>query len=89
MNNYVLGTRITLQGSFTSVAGAPVDPTTVVAKVLQPDGVIVDLTPTKTTTGNYEVDWVPVQEGLHTYRFAGTGTCIAADEQTFMTRSAF
>ena len=91
MNGYVIGTRLTLNGLFTDPAGAPIAPTTVEAKIMQPDGVILDLTGgvTTPTTGTYVVDFTPTQEGLHTYRFQGTGACVAADEQTFTTRTAF
>ena len=89
MNNYVIGTRVTLSADFKDLAGTLVDPTTVTAKVMQPDGVVATLTATKVSVGKYEADFMPSQEGLHTYRFEGTGTCIAAEEQNFTTRTSF
>ena len=91
MNTYTIGTLVLLESHFTDTNLAPADPDAVTAEVLLPDDSVVDLTPTvvRVSIGYFTAEYLPTQEGLHTYRFQGVGAITAADEQNFVTTSAF
>lgn len=68
----------------------PVDPATVTAKLLDPDGNVTihafedspaDIV--RLDVGDYYLDVVPTVAGLWTFRFESTGEGAAADEKTF------
>lgn len=88
MNSYTLGQMVRLTATF-AVSGANTDPTTVTFKVRAPSGTITtylygtDSQLVKSATGVYYVDYTTAAEGIHAWRMAGTGTCVAAEEQRF------
>ncbi len=87
-NLYTIGQLVRVTGTFTNVAGAAADPTTIKFKYLTPaaktslvygtDGALV-----KDSTGVYHVDLTLDKEGKWRYRFEGTGALIAAGEGEF------
>jgi hypothetical protein len=79
-----IGDQVTLTGTFTTAAGALVDPTTVVCKVRLPD--LSEATPavTHVSLGVYTAVFAPTQSGEHWYRFAGTGAAVGAEERAFV-----
>lgn len=92
MNSYVLGTLIDLEGDFVDVLGnTPADPTAVTVKVIQPDDTEIDLSAgvERIGIGQYIVYFNPTMGGIHSYRFAGTGAVIAANEDVFSVTTAF
>lgn len=82
MNAYDTGTLVRLTATFT-VNGVDTDPTTVTGSVRAPDGTSTPLTVAKDSVGVYHADFTASVAGLHWYRFAGTGTVVAAEEKTF------
>lgn len=87
-NYYLIGNVIRLYSAFVDILGAPVDPSTVVLSIKQPDGSVVTLTYandqiTKASTGNYYADFQPTIEGIHYYNYTGTGACVSASEKVF------
>jgi hypothetical protein len=93
MNTYVIGSMPRLSVTF-AVGGVATDPTTVTFKIKIPAGTIttyvygVDSQLAKDSTGVYHVDWTTAAEGIHAWRMAGTGACVAADEQLFAVRDS-
>jgi len=86
--NYDIQDVARLEASFTNNAGAASDPTTVTCYIKTPDDNIRLVTYSsgaivKSSTGNYYYDYTISQSGIHTYRFTGTGACIAGSEQNF------
>lgn len=77
-NTYDVGDAATLKAKFTTAAGAAVDPTTVVLKVLDPDGTQSTPTPTNPAVGEYEYVQSLTKAGKWLYRFEGTGAAVAA-----------
>jgi len=77
------------------VSSSLTDPSTVTLKVEDPSGNIDTYTYalaeiTKSSTGNYYKDVTVDEEGTWKYRWAGTGTVVAADEgELEVTRSVF
>jgi hypothetical protein len=73
-----------------SVAGVLTDPTTVTAVVRSPVGTTttylfgIDVELVKDSTGVYHVDIDANAGGRWIYRFAGTGTAQAADDEIFL-----
>lgn len=92
-NEYIAGTLVRMTGAFTTVSGnTPIDPTTVTGKVKQPDGVVVDLTGAvvKDSVGNYHMDFLPTQLGVHLYEWVGAGAAqVAAVTQFNVTQGTF
>lgn len=88
MNSYILGEVVRVSVAYT-IAGVATDPTTATVKVLNPLGALTTATPTKDSTGNYHYDFATTIEGLHYYRFEGTGACVAAGEGQFLTQTNF
>lgn len=78
-----------LQANFTDITGTiPTDPTTVICYVKTPDGNVQDFTYSsgsvvKVSTGVYTYNFQITQSGIHSYRFTGTGACVAGKEQNF------
>lgn len=87
--NYDIGDLIRLTGSFSDLAGTATDPTGITLSIRLPSGTIttltygVDASVYRLSTGFYYSDFAPTMEGLHYYRFAGTGAVTAAEEQNF------
>lgn len=89
MNSYHVGQQIRLKATF-DVDGALTNPDTITFKLRVPAGTITtyvygtDAQLKREAQGIYYVDYAPTNEGAHTFRFAGTGACIAANEQQFL-----
>lgn len=81
---YDIGDRVTLTANFTD-AGAPVEPTTVTCSVRSPSGTTTSPSVTN-ASGTYSAEIEPDEHGAWAYRFAGTGTYVAAEEGTFRVR---
>jgi hypothetical protein len=76
---YYPGDAVTLQATFTSIAGTNADPTTVALKVEDPGGTITtytyaDLDITKTAAGVFQYVLSLTLAGRYWYRWAGTGS---------------
>jgi hypothetical protein len=96
MNRYTKGAKVRLSAAFTDSNDTAVDPTAVVFKAKNPAGTVTtytygaDAELVKDSTGNYHVDLDLDTSGQWIYRFAGTGTAKAADEEALEVRpSAF
>lgn len=92
---YDIGDSTRFQAAFTNAAGSAADPTTVTLRLRLPTGAIRILTYaggdlTKSSTGVYYYDYTHVHDGDVDYKFEGTGSVIAAEEDTINVReSAF
>lgn len=81
---YVVGQQIRLTATFTTQAGAPVDPTTVVCSVRDANAALTTPAVVKDGVGLYHSDiTITKPAGTWFYRFAGTGAAIGANETTF------
>lgn len=87
MNTYLSNNLVRIFTAVTqSIGGAPIDPTTVTCKMQTPDGNITDLSTSivHDSTGNFHVDYLPTQLGVHTYEWIGTGVAQVASIGQFM-----
>jgi hypothetical protein len=84
---YDIGDAPSFSVTFVNAAGTPTSPTTVTAKMLEPNGALTDLSPTEDETGVFSAT-VPVidQSGTHFVKFYGTGALVAAHELSFEVR---
>lgn len=94
MNVYEVGDRVRLTATFTDSAGTAADPTQVRLLVQvqgeHPSSYTYPGTVTKSATGVYYYDYDVLYEGIHDYRWVGTGAVVAADEGQFnVPNSAF
>lgn len=84
-----IGQLIELAGEIRNLAGALADPTTVTFRIREPDGTLTakihgtDPELEKTATGRYRIEWPATMNGVHWYRFEGTGAVQAAEEASF------
>ncbi len=89
MNNYVKGNTVRISGAFNDgISGAAVDPTTVSLAVNTPTGTTTLNYPadiTKSATGRYYVDYVPLEVGHFSHQWTGTGTNPAVSEPVLFT----
>lgn len=91
---YDIGDVVKLQSvTFTNEAGTATDPTTVLLEIEFPDGSERQLTYaagelTRVSAGRFRYDHTITQAGRHTYRYAGTGTVVAAEEAAFVVKSS-
>ena len=90
-NIYQPGNVVILSVAFTTTATppVPVDPTTIVLRVIDPNGKETDYSYsdgvlTKNSTGNYSYPLEVLLPGVWYYRFEGAGTVFAASEQNFL-----
>ncbi len=93
MKIYRLGQRVRLSVTF-RVDGVLTDPTTVTLKVMDPEGNIDTYvygvsTVQKESLGVYYADIIPDEEGEWNYRYEGTGTCTAVEEDSFLMKTVF
>lgn len=94
MNYYKLGQKVRMVGTF-KVNGVLTDPTTVTCKVMDPSknvstyvyGTNNELV--KDSTGVYHVDVVTDEKKQWSFRFEGTGACVAVDEDDFGVTTKF
>lgn len=88
-NFYQVGDLVRVTGTFTTLAGAATDPTSVFFSFKTPSGTItiyqygVDAQVIKSGTGIYYVDVSVTAPGNWNYRFYSTGTGQTADESYF------
>lgn len=84
-----IGDRVYLEAGFEAVkTGYPADPSTVTLVVMRPgDSTSIAVTPEQDATGVYHGDHEPDTAGTWTYRWAGTGDLVAAEEGTFTVRT--
>jgi hypothetical protein len=85
MNTYDEGQTVRLEADFTS-GGAPVDPDSVVCRVMRPNGTETSGEATQDATGRYSFKIVVDQDGYWAYRFEGTGTFSGVEEGEFKVR---
>lgn len=70
------------------------DPSTVVLKVEKPDGTevqyqyLTDGSLIKDSVGNYHLDYVVTQGGMHYYKWIGSGNMNAAEEGSFLANTS-
>lgn len=89
-NVYDKGDLVRCSASFTTSAGAAVDPTVITFKFKTPGGTTttytygVDAELVKDSVGNYHVDVSATASGTWFYRFEGTGDAQAADEASIL-----
>lgn len=79
VSSYDVGDLIELKGTFLNDAGVATDPTTIVFKIRPDSGDLTtyvfgtDAELVRVSAGIYTVNWIVVDEGIHQYRFIGTG----------------
>jgi len=90
--DYDIGDLVRLSATFTDTAGALTDPTATTFSIKVPSGTVTTYTYGVTadivrdSLGLFHVDYSPLAEGIHYYRFVGTGACQTADEAPFYIR---
>ena len=92
-NDYDIGDLVRLKGTFTNtITNAVDDPTVVTCVVKNPNLTKTELTFGISATlireskGIYYTDFPPTMEGLHWYKFQGTGNVTASEELSFYVR---
>lgn len=76
MKNYNTNTLVRMTVKVTQATdGEPANPSTLTAKILLPDNTIVDLTSSivNDASGEFHVDYTPVDVGVFTYQWLATG----------------
>lgn len=95
MNQYQPGDAVRCSVEFRNLDGTLADPSTVVAKYRNGTGAVTtktygsDAEVVRDATGLYHIDISPDAAGTWYYRFAGTGTVIAAVERSFRVTTNF
>ncbi len=90
--DYDIGDLVRLSATFTNTAGVVTDPTATTCAIKVPSGTVttytylVDVDLVRDSAGAFHLDYSPVAEGIHTYRFVGTGACQTAEEKPFYIR---
>lgn len=85
---YDIGDGIRITATFTNLAGALADPTTVVFRVLDPLGAMTTPSFSRDSLGVYYADIVATAKGVWLYRWEGTGSVTVAEESSFTVRSS-
>lgn len=85
-NAYDRGDLVRLSATFTDAAGAVADPTTVVLRLLAPDGTASTPATVKDSVGVYHYDLSITATGYWSYRWEGTGTVQTAEESQLYAR---
>jgi hypothetical protein len=78
MNRYYIETEARISTAFTDVAGAPVDPDTVILRLKAPKQSEVNVTPVRDGVGLYHYDVDLNVGGIWTYQWQGEGAVTAA-----------
>lgn len=92
LDEYDIGDVTRLSVSFNDLSNVFVDPSSVMIKVRDPDAVIIQLSyPTndaiiKDSVGNYHMDYLISKDGLHNYKWVGSGTVYASEKASFFVR---
>lgn len=81
MKDIIQGNEIRASVTFKNVKGKLADPTTVVARVEDPDGAVTTPAVVHTTIGVYYADVLLSVPGLWQVRLAGTGAVKAAAQE--------
>lgn len=81
----VVRLRLTATDTDTSTA---VNPTSVALTIKLPDGTTASPSPTNPATGSYRADYTPTLEGIHHYRWVGTGSNAGAKESHFTVKKS-
>ena len=94
INLYKQGQKVRCSVDF-KVNGVLTDPTTVTCKVKDPSGTVTtyvygtDAALVKDAVGQYHVDVITDEKAEWNFRFEGTGTCTAVEEQAFNVTTVF
>lgn len=83
MADHHIGSTIRLQATFRNSAGTLTDPSTVVARLLDPRGAETTPTAQNASTGVWYFDTTPTIAGTWFYRFEGSGTVEVSNERSF------
>lgn len=88
---FIAGTALGLYVDFFNADAELEDPTDIALEMRLPDESVVDLTDDiqRLTIGQYLCVYTPTLNGLHQYRWAGTGAVVAADEGNFLAQTSF
>lgn len=89
MDRYDVGDTVRLEAAFTSDAGDPAEPETVVLIARTPDGVDTEHGATSDGDGVYHVDLQPATPGTWAYRWVSTGAVHGAEPGMFCVRPEF
>lgn len=82
--SYTIGNVVRVQVDFKDAAGAAIDPTTVLFKVIPSDGSdMLTGAGTKLAAGSYAFDVLATASGAWKYRVTGSGNITAAVEGSF------
>lgn len=82
------GNQVRLSVLFKNESGQPEDPTVVSCQIEDPTKKITTPTPTRDATGEYHYILTVGLPGRWQYRFAGTGTLVAAKESDFWVQNS-
>lgn len=91
-SDFDIGDLVNLDMAFKTTALAAIDPSSVVFTLRLPNQTLITYTYgvdgqiTRGTVGKYNVLYSPLTEGTYYYRFAGTGACQTAEEESFYVR---
>ena len=94
VNIYDKGDMVRIASNFKDIAGADVDPTTIIFRIKQPDGTVEALTyetdpeVVRDSTGKYHYDLSLDQAGEYQYRVEGLGDVQAASQAKLRARSS-
>lgn len=83
-NAYDIGDQVELDVTFTDLAGAAADPTTVVCTVRDPAGVQTTPAVAKDGVGLYHATITVATAGTWSYWFMGTGALVAATPESHL-----
>jgi hypothetical protein len=89
MKQYIVETEVSLSAMFKDASGNLVDPTDVTGEIILPDQTVVALAPVRMSLGVYRALFTPTLNGLHQYKFQGTGVVVAAVEGRFTAQTSF
>ncbi len=81
--SFNIGDKEKFEARFSDDSGNPKNPTTVIATLREPDGVISTPTATNAGTGLFTVDVEFTKTGRHHLEIAGTGDVVSAEEIDF------
>ena len=91
-DEYDIGDVTRLSVSFTDLSNVTVDPSSVMLKIREPNAVILQQSyPTndtiiKDSVGNYHMDYLISKDGLHNYKWVGSGTVNASEKDSFFVK---
>ena len=85
-----IGDLVRATVKFKTVAGAFVDPTTIVLRIKLPSETVttytylVSVDVVRESMGIYYVDYLVAESGIHYFKWTGTGAVYAAEESSFV-----